>query len=90
MLHHSFAIYTAQRLCLRVEYLHFGRDRLMIGDALRIAAFHYPYDLFREMHIFLLYDFVVADDVEGHIGSNDRQAIDHFIGKELVRYQLFG
>lgn len=76
MLHHSFAVYAAERLVFHVEDLHLGRDWLMVSDALRIAALHDADDLLRVLDVLLLHDLVILDDIEGDIWSNDREAAD--------------
>ncbi len=84
MLHDPLAIDAPERFRFHVEYLHFGRHRLMVGDALRVGAFSHADDLLGELHELFLNDLVVADDVEGDIRSNDSKAVDYLIGKKLV------
>ncbi len=84
VLHHAFAIHTAERLELVVEHLHLGWDRLMVGDALWVAALYNADDLLWILHVLLLYDLVVLDDVERDVRRNDREAADLLVGDKAV------
>lgn len=71
VLHDALAVDAAKGFELHVEDLHLGGDGLVVGDALRVAALHYADDLLGVLHVLLLDDLIVLDDVEGDKGSDD-------------------
>ena len=61
-----------------------GTHRLVVGDALRVVALHDAPYFAGCLNGFLLYHFVVADDVENDFGRYDGEAGNLVVGKELV------
>ena len=61
-----------------------GLHRLVVGDALRVVAFHDALQRIRSLDGLLLYDFVVLDDTQSDVRSNDREAVDFLVGEILV------
>ena len=75
------ATYDAEHLVNGVEE---GLHRLVVGDALRVVAFHDALQCVRSLYGLLLYDFVVLDDTQSDVRSNDRESVDFLIGEVLV------
>ena len=61
-----------------------GLHRLVVGDALRVVALYDALQRIRSLDGLLLYDFVVFDDTQSDVRSNDRESVDFLIGKILV------
>ena len=61
-----------------------GLHRLVVGDALRVVALHDALQRIRSLYGLLLYDFVVLDDTQSDVRSNDRESVDFLIGEILV------
>ena len=58
--------------------------RLVVGDAFGIIAFHNSPQLIRSLDGLLLYNLIVADNVEHYLGSHDTQPVDFILREELV------
>ena len=61
-----------------------GLHRLVVGDALRVVALHDALQRIRSLDGLLFYDFVVLDDTQSDVRSNDREAVDFLVGEILV------
>ena len=75
------ATHDAEHLVYGVEE---GLHRLVVGDALRVVALYDALQCIRSLDGLLLYDFVVFDDTQSDVRSNDRESVDFLIGKILV------
>lgn len=80
------AVVAAERERLAVGHSETGAHRLVVGDALRIAAFHYAYDLVGEFHMALLHHLEVAYDVDYRARSDDGYAVERLFGEKHVGY----
>ena len=61
-----------------------GLHRLVVGDALRVVALHDALECIWSLYGLLLHDFVVLDDTQSDVRSNDRESVDFLIGEVLV------
>ena len=75
------ATHDAEHLVYGVEE---GLHRLVVGDALRVVAFHDALQCIWSLYGLLLYDFVVLDDTQSDVRSHHGEAVDFFIGEILV------
>ena len=75
------ATYDTEHLVYGMEE---GLHRLVVGDALRVVALYDALQRIRSLDGLLLYDFVVFDDTQSDVRSNDRESVDFLIGKILV------
>ena len=71
---------------LFVDDMKQGGHRLIIGDTLGIGAFCNAAQLVRHQYLFLFHHFIVADNVQLHIGSHNGQAAYFLVGKVAVGY----
>jgi len=77
-----FTIMTAQ---LEVGFIHHikpGRDRFMIGDAVRVKAFHDVFDFVGNRDLFFLHHRVILDHDHGGRRRHERDLVD-FVGGEI-------
>ena len=61
-----------------------GGHRFVVGDALRVAAFHDTFHYIGHNDLFLFHHFIVADDVELHVRCYYRKSADFFVAEETV------
>ena len=81
-----FAIVAFQHAVFLVDDVEDGGHWLVVGDALRVTALHDSLHHIRHDDLFLFHHFVIADDVQLHIGSHYREAADFFVAEETVGY----
>ena len=80
------AVVAFQNALFFIDDMEHGVHGFVVGDALRIVAFHDTLDLVGRLYRFLLHHFVIADDAEDDIRCNDGKTRDLIVGKELVRH----
>ena len=61
-----------------------GVHGLVVGDALGVVALDDAVDLIGCDDHFLFHHLVVFDDVEHHVGRDDRQSADFLVGKIFI------
>lgn len=84
VLHHALAVDAFERFALHIEHLHACGNGLMVGDALGIGAFDYAHDLLGILDVLFLHNLVILDDVERHVGRNDRETANLFVGHPAI------
>ena len=55
--------------------------RLVVGDALRISATHYPYDLVGQLYVVFFHDLKVTDYIDNGSGGYDGDAVECLLGE---------
>ena len=75
---------TLQDTVFLANHVEDGSHRFVVGDTLRVTAFHDTLHHVRHDDLFLFHHFVVADDVQLHVGSHYRQSADFLIAEESV------
>ena len=68
-----------------VGYVEMGGHGLVVGDALGVVALDDALDDGRGLDGLLLYNLVVADDVQDDLRSHDGETGDFVVGEEFVR-----
>ena len=58
--------------------------RLVVGDALRISATHYPYDLVGQLYVVFFHDLKVTDYIDNGSGGYDGDAVECLLGEKHV------
>ena len=80
----AFAIMTFDRTSFLVDDFEASRHRFVVGDTLRVVAFHQSDDFVWQGYPFLFYHFVIADDIQNYIRSYQSDAADLVIVEKLV------
>ena len=78
------AVVAFQNALFFIDDMEHGVHGFVVGDALRIVAFHDTLDLVGRLHGFLLHHLVVAYDVENDFRCHHGKTGDLIVGEELV------
>ena len=61
-----------------------GGHWLVVGDTLRVVAFHDAFQRVRSSDRFLLHDFVVLDNTQSDVWSDNGEAVDFLVSEIFV------
>jgi len=80
----AFAVEAFEERLALVDGPEFGEHRLVVGDALRVAAFGRADDLVRQLQLHLLAHLVVLDDVDLRGWGGDGDLVHLRLGEVFV------
>ena len=69
------AIMAFHDTVLLVYHVEQRSHRLIVRDTFRIGTFHDAMELVRHLHLLLFHYLIVADDVQLHVGGDNRNTV---------------
>ena len=82
----AIAVATSNLKWLSVGNMEYGLHRLIVADALGIVASDNTSQCVVKCNMILLHNLIVANDIDGGIGSNECYFVYLFVAKEVVGY----